>query len=110
MLSTHYAYLGVSISSKALGLNIREQSQITDLATDTRKPHPLRTIDGARKILRSVMRNPLSFYMAPGGWASSHSIKRSIPRNSLWLPHEFKYHFPRPSCSEVLLDGCTFAT
>jgi hypothetical protein len=79
-------------------------------ATDTRKPHPLRTIDGARKIPRSVMRNPLSFYMAPGGWASSHSIKRSIPRNSLWLPHEFKYHFPRPSCSDVLLDGCTLAT
>ena len=48
MLSAYYAYLGVSISSKGLGLHIREQSQI--LTTYTRKPHPPHTIGGARKI------------------------------------------------------------
>ena len=64
MLSAYYAYLGVSISSKGLGLHIREQSQI--LTTYARKPHPPRTIGGARKIPRRVMRNPLSFPVAPG--------------------------------------------
>ena len=38
MLSVHHSYLGVSISSKALGLHSREQSQVS--TTDTRKPHP----------------------------------------------------------------------
>ena len=69
MLSTHYTYLGVSISSKGLGLHIREQStyeQSQIFTTYTRKPHPQRTIGRAREIPRRVMRNPLSFPMAPG--------------------------------------------
>ena len=69
MLSAYYAYLGVSISSKGLGLHIREQShseQSQILTTYARKPHPPRTIGGARKIPRRVMRNPLSFPVAPG--------------------------------------------
>ena len=83
------------------------RSQIS--ATVTRKPLP-RTIGGARKIPRSVMQNPLSVLMAPGRWPSSHSIKRSIPLNPLWLPHEFKYHFPRLGCSNILLGVHSHAT
>jgi hypothetical protein len=56
------------------------------------------------------MRNPPSFPMARGGWPSSHSINRSITLNPLWLPHEFKYHFPRPGCANVLFDVYTHAT